>query len=378
MPVIPTRDLGAVGIIKDNSPTVIPPNAFSDGINVRFTERKVSRAPVFRTYFDALSGTVPVWCHSLFNTGGYDSIVYATDVGRLFLVANAILTDVTEPGHVANADPRAYTGCVLSSCLYANRPDGVPRVLTPGSPNFVNLPAWNGTWRAVSLRSYKSFLIALNVTKGVTQYPNLVKWSDVASNNAAPTTWDELDTTHLAGENPLSQARTPIVDGGPLGDNFIIYTHDEVWKMNEVGGQFIFDFQRLPFDNAGLINQNCWIEIDGKHYAWSDSDIYVHDGAGKQSIMEQRNRETFFREINQVALCSPSSWPTTGTTQRSCSAVYLGPLPWRLRTPLGIATMRRSTTTVTTHGPLETYPMPASRLRQTPTRSTPTRTSHPH
>jgi hypothetical protein len=299
MPVIPTRDLGAVGIIKDNSPTVIPPNAFSDGINVRFTERKVSRAPVFRTYFDALSGTVPVWCHSLFKTGGYDSIVYATDVGRLFSVANAILTDVTEPGHVANADPRAYTGCVLSSCLYANRPDGVPRVLTPGSPNFVNLPAWDATWRAVSLRSYKSFLIALNVTKGVTQYPNLVKWSDVASNNAAPTTWDELDTTHLAGENPLSQARTPIVDGGPLGDNFIIYTHDEVWKMNEVGGQFIFDFQRLPFDNAGLINQNCWIEIDGKHYAWSDSDIYVHDGAGKQSIMEQRNRETFFRELNQ-------------------------------------------------------------------------------
>jgi hypothetical protein len=54
LPVIPpTRELGAVGIIKDNSPTVIPPNAFSDGINVRFTEKKVSRAPLFRTFSSA-------------------------------------------------------------------------------------------------------------------------------------------------------------------------------------------------------------------------------------------------------------------------------------------------------------------------------------
>jgi hypothetical protein len=67
------RELGAVGIIKDNSPTVIPPNAFSDGINVRFTEKKVSRAPLFRTYFSSLTGSVPVWCYGLYNQGGYDS-----------------------------------------------------------------------------------------------------------------------------------------------------------------------------------------------------------------------------------------------------------------------------------------------------------------
>jgi hypothetical protein len=298
LPVIPTRELGAVGIIKDNSPTVIPPNAFSDGINVRFTEKKVSRAPIFRVFTSTLTGSTPVWCLGLYKQGGYDSLIYANSDGRLFQIANGTETNVTEGGHVNSVDPRPYTGCLLSSCTYVNRPDAVPRYLLPGGVAFANIPAWNANWRAAAFRSYKSFLIALNVTKAGVNFPNLVKWSDVAAQNVAPTTWDETDTTHLAGENSLSQARTPIVDGGPLGDNFIIYTHDEVWKMSLVGGQFIFDFQRLPFDNAGLINQNCWIEIDGKHYAWSESDIYVHDGAGKQSIMEQRNRENFFRELN--------------------------------------------------------------------------------
>lgn len=299
MPVIPTRDLGAVGIIKDTSPTVIPPNAFSDGINVRFAERKVARAPIFRTYnSNPLTGVVPVWCYGLYNQGGFDSIIYANNDGRIFQLSNGIEGNLTEVGHVNNVDPRPFTGCALSSVTYVNRPDAVPRYLPPGGNQFALVPAWNSTWRCAAFRAYKSFLIALNVTKGTTNFPGLVKWSDVAPNNAPPTTWDETDTTHLAGENPLSQAKTPIVDGAPLGDVFIIYTRDEVWKMNEVGGEFIFDFQRLPFDNAGLINQNCVVEIDGKHYAWSDSDIYVHDGASKTSIMEQRNRETFFRELN--------------------------------------------------------------------------------
>jgi hypothetical protein len=299
MPVIPARELGAVGIIKDNSPAVIPPNAFSDGINVRFTEKKVSRAPIFRTFAPTLTGDTPVWCQGVYNNqGGYDSLIYANNDGRLFQLANGTETDVTQGGHVNNIDPRPFTGCILSSCVYVNREDVVPRYLTPTGTAFANIPAWNANWRCASLRSYKSFLIALNVTKAGVNFPDLVKWSDVSANNAAPTSWDETDTTKLAGENALSQARTPIVDGGPLGENFIIYTHDEVWKMSLVGGQFIFDFQRLPFDNAGLINANCWIEIDGKHYAWSESDIYVHDGNGKQSIMDQRNRETFFRELN--------------------------------------------------------------------------------
>lgn len=299
MPVVPIRDLGALGIIKDQNPSLLPPNAFSDGMNVRFNNKKVERAPIFRTFFTGLTGTAPVFSYGLYNQGGYDSLLYANNDGRVFQVANGTETNVTEVAHVNNVDTRSYTAMTLGQSTFLNRPDMVPRVLTPGASAFVTLPNWNSTWRAVALRSFKQFGVALNLTKGATNYPNLVHWSDTTTNGTYPDSWDETDTTKLAGENPLEKARTPIVDGGELGDVFIIYTRDEVYRMTYIGGTFLFDFQRLPFDNAGLINQNCWVEVDGKHYAWSDSDIYVHDGVGKQSIIDQLNRETFFKELNQ-------------------------------------------------------------------------------
>lgn len=299
MPLIPTRGLGSVGIIKDVPATDLPVNAWSDGLNVRFNGGKVERAPVFRTVVDSLAYT-PVFLYGLYNQGGYDSLLIAADDGTLFTYDNGTETDVTEAAHAANVDASAYTACTLSNCTYINRPDQVPRILTPGATDFAALSAaWDSTWRCVSLRAFGSQLVALNITKGLTNYPDMVKVSDVTTYGTEPSTWDETDTTKLAVENTLSQARTPIVDGGSLGNDFIIYTRDECWKMTNIGGALLFDFQRLPFDLAGLINQNCWVEIDGKHYAWSEADIYVHDGVSKVSITEQRVRETFLRELNQ-------------------------------------------------------------------------------
>ena len=47
MPILPVRDLGSAGVITDVAPYNIPMNAFSTGINVRFDEGKVRRAPIF-------------------------------------------------------------------------------------------------------------------------------------------------------------------------------------------------------------------------------------------------------------------------------------------------------------------------------------------
>jgi hypothetical protein len=269
-------------------------------MNVRFNAGNVQRAPVFRTFAGTITPNTPVFVYGLYNQGGFDSLLYVSQLGLIYQYTASVETNVTEVGHVANSSTSPMTACNLSSCTYINRPDGVPRVLTPGAAGglFVPLANWTSTWRCASLRSFKSHLVALNMTEGASSFPLRVRCSDIALENAVPATWDETDTTKLAVRNSLSQARTPIVDGGALGDVFIIYTRDEAWKMYEVGGQFIYDFQRLPFDNAGLINQNCYVEIDGKHYAWSDTDIYLHDGVSKQSVIDQRNRETFFKRLN--------------------------------------------------------------------------------
>jgi hypothetical protein len=115
--------------------------------------------------------------------------------------------------------------------------------------------------------------------------------------NAIPDSWDETDTTRSAGFNDLVQMQTEIIDGGTLGSNFIIYSSDQVWQMEFVGGTFIFNFRKL-FTDSGIINQNCSVEIEGKHFVFGPQDIYAHDGTTKQSICDERVKNFIFKGLN--------------------------------------------------------------------------------
>jgi hypothetical protein len=200
--------------------------------------------------------------------------------------------------------------------------------------------------------SYKDFLVALNLIKGGTEYPAMVKWSDAALYNAVPGSWDEGDPTTLAGETTLTDMRGPIIDGLSLRDSFIIYGDNEVWEMNYVGGTFVFDF-RKRFDDVGILNTNCAVEVDGQHYVFDAFDLYTHDGTSKQSIAHDRVKDFVFGglikelrhrafvthnpKLNEVLFC----YPANDRFHRIDS-----------RPPA--ATERPSTTTATTPGPTTT------------------------
>jgi hypothetical protein len=140
-------------------------------------------------------------------------------------------------------------------------------------------------------------MLALGLTEGSTSYPNRVRFSDITLANQVPGSWDATDTTKSAGFNDLVQLRTPIVDGATLGSNFLIYSSDQVWLMEFVGGTFIFNFRKV-FDDAGVINQNCILEVEGKHYVFDTDDIYVNDGITRQSICDNRVRDYIFNGID--------------------------------------------------------------------------------
>ena len=54
---------------------------------------------------------------------------------------------------------------------------------------------------------------------------------------------------------------SPMVDGATLGNDFIVYSSDQVHKMTFVGGAFLFNTRKL-FSDAGLINTNCVVEAE--------------------------------------------------------------------------------------------------------------------
>ena len=124
----------------------------------------------------------------------------------------------------------------------------------------------------------------------------MVKWSDLKVDGSNPD-WDETNTNLLAGENTLADMPSEIVDGRQLRNSFYIYSRNQVYRMEYVGGSEIFTFNKV-FDKTGLINTNCVVEVEGKHYCFGLDDIYVHDGTTKQTIADERVRNFIFNGIN--------------------------------------------------------------------------------
>ncbi|MAN60910.1 MAG: hypothetical protein CMI60_03080 [Parvibaculum sp.] len=298
---IPLRDLGSVGVITDVAPFNLPPNAFSRANNVRFSNGEVSRSPIFRTIqqhaiasaegaleeFD----TAPHHVFALQSSGGYDALFYV-DFNYEVFEGTTSRGDMNST--IGSYSP--FTSTQLADVAYINRNERVPIHRTPSATNFTDLPNWTANWRCNSIRAYGDFLLALNMTEGSNSYPNRVRFSDIALANSVPASWDATDATKSAGFNDLVEMTTPIIDGATLGNSFLIYSTDQVWRMDFVGGQFIFQFRKL-FSDVGVINQNCIVEVEGRHYVFGENDIYATDGNSHQSIAENRVKDYIFSSL---------------------------------------------------------------------------------
>jgi hypothetical protein len=219
-------------------------------------------------------------------------------------------TATTALGYASSVDPRATTGTFLGDVQYVNRPDQAPRYFGPQSTQFAILPNMDSQWTCRALRAWGDYLIAINVTKpanwvdpftGATQqggaYPNMFKWSDLTFDGQVPDSWDAANPNTSAGEDQLEELTTPLVDGAAMRNVFVVYSENEIWGVEQTGDNNIFSFARL-FSTGGLIAPNCAVEVDGVHYCFGPKDIYQHDGVTKVSLVDKRNKNTIFRNLN--------------------------------------------------------------------------------
>ena len=298
MPNLPIRDLGSVGVITDVDPFNLPINAFTRAKNVRFDQGNIRRSPGFRDV-SSVTGFTPVFIHGVYNATGYDTVTVVSNDFDIYEFSNGTIS--LDYNSAASVSPAQVTATSLANVQYLNREDIAPLYKTPAMNNYAPLVNWPSGYTCKSLRSYGDFLIALNLDEGGQSYPTRVRFSDIALANNAPSTWDETDTTKSAGFNDLAQMNTPIIDGQTLGSNFLIYSSDQVWLMEFVGGTFIFNFRKL-FSDVGVINQNCIVEVQGRHYVFDQDDIYMTDGVSTQSICDGRVKDYIFSGIDTGAL----------------------------------------------------------------------------
>lgn len=282
---------GQLGIIKDVPPEELPPHAWSDGDNVRFEDGKIVRTPGAQQVFGTPSGA-PYWLMPV-HTPTQVFWVYA-NLTDLFGTDGSTHAELTRAvgGDYGTLERELWNGGMFSGIPVITNGVDVPQYwASPSLSNdFANLANWPSTARCRIIKPYKTFLVAMNVTKSSTQFGNLVKWSAPASPGAVPSSWDETDPTTLAGEVEIGDDTPGVIqDGLVLRDTFIIYKDNAVWGMQFIGGQSVFRFYPI-FTTSGILTTHCVkaIRKGTMHIVATGDDIVVHDGQNIDSILDKR------------------------------------------------------------------------------------------
>lgn len=328
---LPIRNLGTTGLVTDLDAQDLPLSAFTDCRNVVFDTNSVKRSPAFKRIYELAVSEVSPWSSV---TGSYDSYSYtwygglATDNadqtrhiasyysptngavligcntdGSVYDYINGNFDDVSPVASTTSTDLVGWTHNQISGLSVLNRYGYSPYIrdiISDATYSKMTVGDWPSTDYAVSMRTFKDFIIALNVYETNTQKHTMVKWTDPIGYRADKATgviWTS-SPANSAGSNILGQAKTPIKDGLALGNVFIIYTETEAVLMEYTASSLVFNFREL-FNDDGVINLNCVAEIGGQHYVFGFNNIYKHNGNGKQNLATNLVRDRIYNEIDR-------------------------------------------------------------------------------
>jgi hypothetical protein len=291
---------GQIGVNKDLSAVELPINAWTDAKNVRFLDgyayQFYGHNEVYNSPSEAPQHVMP--CN--ISSKRYWILHSAS---KSFSVNNT--AGVTTYTDITHATPRTGVTNQWSSTLLS----GIP-VVTAGDAltvpmywdldvthKFVDLSNWPANTYCKSIKAYKAYLIALNITKGSNNYPFMVKWSHPADPGGLPISWDATDTTKDASEYDLAEGQDPIIDGLQLRNSFMIYKENSIWRMDASGGAYVFNFTKV-LGTSGALNRNCIVELDGFHCVLTGSDVLIHDGQSANSVLDKQTRRYLFQQID--------------------------------------------------------------------------------
>lgn len=354
MAIMKVRKIGSVGVIKDLPSFELPPEGWSHANNVRFLANRIEKIGGYMpVLMDGMPDEPPLAITSRNNT---QDQIYGTAKGIYLIQGRQHLNvskQVKNPNHNPDAPnpeipeliPYEYEASpdstwyytTLSNAIVMNTPLENPQGLVPYKATFEEIPGWGYPlkdkrpgdegavqvdWKAGRLRSFRNYLVALDMTEGGVNLPQRVRWSNVAYVNELPPDWVEDDEARDGGFNDLTDANGRIIDGVPLRDSFVIYTDQETYLMEYVGGILIFQFKKL-FSDSGVLAPECAVEFEQKHFVITRDDIFVHNGSSKQAVASGRVKQYLIDEISSVNPLATKVFAYT--PQKEIWITYVGP-----------------------------------------------------
>lgn len=285
---------GAIGIIKDIAPSELPPNAWSDGRNIRFRDETASLIDGHSAVYDPPSiqpyYLLPVVSGSnrFLVYPGLTSI-YASDG------TNHANISRTFGGAYAATDDGRWNGGVLGGYVILNNGVDIPQMWTPSMVTVCSaLSNWPSATAKV-VRPFRYYLVALGMNEGGNTAD--VRWSHPAEPGTVPSSWSLSDPSKDCGQVNLAETSDSVVDCLPLrGVNMVYKTHS-TFAMQWVGGNDVFRFDKV-FGESGMLTTDCAREFGGGHFVLTSDDVVVNDGQSVTSIITKRMRRSLFNAMD--------------------------------------------------------------------------------
>lgn len=314
MPNIPIKVMGDGGLIVDLSPWELFPNKVTKCENIRFIDgslQSTRRLAAYGPEYEYIPVLTPRWLHAWERVENGDiSVILAGNISLSISSNGGSWGDVTNPMYLGSGGYQGndWNSFTWGRAVLFNNGVEVPQYLDTSDLTFVDLPNWNThpstLTTARSVRPFKSYMVAMDITDDGVRQETLVGWSDVSEPTLPPPSWDWQDPTTLAGRNPLPPDSGRLVDGLVLGDAFIIYSEYAAYAMTESGTDLVFDFRRvIPH---GLLSKSAVCQYQNFHFVIGQDRIYTHDGFTVQYPADQKVESEFFRTIsnnNKIVQC---------------------------------------------------------------------------
>lgn len=337
MTLVAFHNVGSVGINRDLPPHLLPPEAWSDGQNVRFHDGQVLKFLGHSAVFDPPT-VAPEWAMGV--QGATQFFWLYTSLAKAYAFESGVHTDITRAvgGDYTGGATDFWNGTLLADIPVITNGVDDPQSWDPvgAAQRLVDLPNWPADTECKIIRAFKNFLVAMYITKSGTISPHMVKWSHQADPGAIPDSWDETDPVKDTGETELADTQSGVIqDASNLRDLLIIYKDNSTWSMQHIGGTFIFKFTQI-FTTSGILAQGCVQPFSNGagHVVATRDDMIIHEGSNPTSVLDRRWRrflqnnmdpDNFDRSFMQVNPLESEAWfcfPTVGQTLPDLALVW--------------------------------------------------------
>lgn len=288
------------GVSIDISPRIAPLDMWTYVRNVHFDEGGIRKS---NRWVDLLVNTVEPYGLWSINDPSKTFVVVA-GLKKIYAFIGQSGFNITRQSSGVDVDYTGstsdhWTATVFNGIPIFNNSVDLPQAWNPmdTSIRLVDLPNWPTDKRAKVIRTFKNYLVALNVSGD----PRMVKWSHSAPPGSLPSSWDPTDATKEAGEKSLGEGDDKLVDCLQLGDSNVIYGQSSITLMRLAPLPFVFSFLGVS-KASGVISVDCAKEFNGIHFVVTSDDVILFDGNSIRSIAEGRIRRWLFSNIEPQAI----------------------------------------------------------------------------